>query len=96
MVKVKKEDGSTYYYYYKKKRGRKKKRGPKKKKSNYIPKGRETWDYKILRFDFRKQTDYIGKYHNLLEVSEKIKELEARNNSVEFPVKYIKQQEDFK
>lgn len=90
MAKIKKEDGTFYYYYYQKKKGRHKKTGPKKKKKkDYDSVNRKTWDYKILQFDMRKQTAYIGKYHNMTEVSKKMDELKFENNKVEFPVRFV-------
>lgn len=89
-MKVIKADGTYYYYYYKKKRGRKKKRGPKK---SVKAKSKVDWtkrfNYKILRCDFRKQTDYIGVY-NTAEEAGKVKELLLKMNSeVQLPVKYV-------
>lgn len=88
MTKIIREDGSITYYYYKKKRGRHKKTGPKKKKKKPGAKNQETWDYKILQFDSRKQVAYIGKYHNLGEAEVVKERLIQENEMVEFPVKY--------
>ena len=88
MTKIIREDGSITYYYYKKKRGRHKKTGPKKKKKKPGAKNQETWDYKILQFDSRKQVAYIGKYHNLGEAEIVKEKLIQENEKVEFPVKY--------
>jgi hypothetical protein len=89
-MKKYREDGTFYYTYYKKKRGRKKKRGPKKvryKKKEV--KNYQRWDFKILRFDFKKQVQYIGLYHDYPEVCEKRRELEAENAKIELPIKYV-------
>lgn len=89
MKKVNKE-GKVYYYYYKKKIGRKKKRGVKaKKKKNTFGTGKDrTWNYKILRFDFRKQSAYIGAYRTIEDAYKVKAELMKQNKSVEFPVTY--------
>ena len=89
MAKILREDGSTYYYYYTKKRGRHKKTGPKKKKKKPGAKNQDTWDFKILQFDSKKQVAYIGKYHNLGEADAVKQKLLKENDSVEFPVKYV-------
>lgn len=90
MIK-KNKDGKKYYYYYKKKRGRHKKRGVKAKKKvdNKKKKVDRSWNYKILKFDFKKQTEYIGAYRTLEDAYKKRAELEAKNAAVEFPSKYI-------
>lgn len=85
-----KADGTPYYSYYKKKLGRPKKRGPKSKK--YIPvkeRNYQKWDFKILRFDFKKQVEYIGQYHDYGEVTEKMNSLLEENKKIEIPVKFI-------
>lgn len=89
MAKKIKSDGTEYYYYYQKKKGRKKKRGrkklPKKKgRSWQLP-----WDYKILKFNFKKQEEYIGIYHDLEEANLAKKILLKENDNVKFPKKYI-------
>ncbi len=81
-------NGEEYYYYYKKKVGRHKKRGRKKEKKPTSKRKRETWDYKIMRFDFKKQVSYVGQYHSLDEVNYAKKILEERNAEVKFPRKY--------
>ena len=87
MKKINK-DGVEYYYYYQKKVGRHHKRGRKRKVKERGRRWQETWDYKIMRFDFRKQETYIGKYHDLDEVSFVKKILEKRNSEVLFPKKF--------
>ena len=89
MAKIIREDGSVSYYYYKKKRGRHKKTGPKKKKKKPGAKNQETWDFKILQFDLKKEVAYIGKYHNLGEAEVVKERLLMENDEVEFPMKYI-------
>ena len=76
------------YYYYKKKIGRHKKPGAKKKKKVRGRKWQEPWDYKILRFDFRKQVGYVGSYHDLEEVEMAKRILRYKNEEVVFPRKY--------
>ena len=70
----------------------KKKRGPKKKKPSKKSRVKiydGSWNYKILRFDFRKQVKYIGKYRTYPDAySMKCKLLEE-NSKVEFPKTYI-------
>lgn len=84
------KNGNVYYTYYKKKRGRKKKTGPKRKKlDKHIKTYDGTWNYKILRFDFKKQVEYIGTYRTIEDLAKKRSELEELNASVEMPVKYI-------
>lgn len=87
-MKKTREDGTVQYYYYKKKVGRHKKGGRKKKKKTRGRKWQEPWDYKILRFDFRKQAAYFGVYHSLDEVTYVRKILEERNSKVAFPKKF--------
>lgn len=89
MSKIYKKDGSFYYYYYKKKRGKKKKRGPKSNKNKIIKKNYKSWDFKIIRCDFKKQIEYIGKYHDLIDVEKKKNELLQQNSTVEIPIKFI-------
>lgn len=76
------------YYYYKKKVGRHKKPGAKKKKRQRGRRWQEPWDYKILRFDFRKQVGYIGQYHDLSEVEMVKRILNRKNEEIVFPKKY--------
>ena len=78
-------DGHVTYYYYVKKAGRHKKPGPKKKPKKRGAKTARPWDYKIIRFDFRKQKAFIGYYHDLEEVEYVRKILEERNREVVFP-----------
>lgn len=89
MKKINKE-GKVYYYYYKKKIGRKKKRGVKAKKKKGETKSSKdrTWNYKILKFDFRKQTDYIGVYRTIEDAYKEKSKLLRLNELVEFPVVY--------
>lgn len=90
MAKIFKEDGSFYYYYYKKKRGRKKKRGPKKVISVKGSKTRmERWNFKIIRCDDRRQTEYIGTYDTLDDAYVKKDELLLKNDGVQIPVMFI-------
>ncbi|MBP5458345.1 MAG: hypothetical protein J6Y37_17785 [Paludibacteraceae bacterium] len=84
-MKKTKADGSTYYYYYQKKIGRHRKRGRRKKKKLRGRRWQEGWDYKIIRFDFRKQVEYVGTYHDLDEVQYVKKILEEKNAKVVFP-----------
>ena len=88
IVKKIREDGTVQYYYYQKKIGRHKKRGKKKRKKLRGRRWQETWDYKIMRFDFRRQATYIGVYHDLDEVYYVRKILEERNEQVVFPKKF--------
>lgn len=90
MVKKKKSDGTFYYYYYKKRRGRHKKRGRKpkeieKEKKAYV----YPWSFKIVRFVFKKENEFIGRYRNLQEANEAKQMLLEKNKTVEFPVQYI-------
>jgi len=95
MRKVSK-NGKKYYYYYKKKIGRHKKRGVKAKKKKKVRTYDGTWNYKILRFDFRKQSEYIGTYRTIEDAYKKKNELEQKNSEVEFPSHFIvsKKKED--
>ena len=88
-MKKLREDGTTYYYYYKKKLGRHKKSGRKKKKRLRGRRWQKTWDFKILRFDFKKQETYIGTYHDLDEAIAVKEILEKNNKSVVFPKKFV-------
>lgn len=87
MKKINK-DGIEYYYYYQKKVGRHCKRGRKRKIKERGRRWQEKWDYKIMRFDFRKQETYIGVYHDLDEVEFVRKILEKRNSEIVFPKKF--------
>lgn len=87
MKKINK-DGSEYYYYYQKKVGRHCKRGRKRAKKSRGRSWQETWDYKIMRFDFKHQAAYFGVYHDLDEVNAVKTILEKRNSSVVFPKKF--------
>ena len=82
-----KSDGSKYYYYYKKKRGKKKKRGRKKTKTEKSSADR-SWNYKILKFEGRKQCGYIGKYRKYGDAYKKMQELLSENLKVDIPVQY--------
>ena len=82
-----KSDGSKYYYYYKKKRGKKKKRGRKKTKTEKSAVDR-SWNYKILKFEGRKQCGYIGKYRKYGDAYKKMQELLSENLKVDIPVQY--------
>ena len=88
-MKKEKSDGTTYYYYYKKKLGRHKKSGRKKRKKSRGRRWQKTWDFKILRFDFKKQETYIGTYHDLDEALSVKAILEENNKSVVFPKKFV-------
>ena len=79
----------TKYYYYKKKIGRHKKPGAKKKKKIRGRRWQETWDYKIIRFDFRRQEKYIGTYHDLKEAECAKRILSIKNSNVVFPKMYV-------
>lgn len=85
----KRQDGTKYYYYYKKKRGRPKKRGPKPKKKKRGRSWQEKWNFKIVKTSFNKQTEYVGLFHNAVEV-EKVKQaLIEKNNQVAFPKVFL-------
>ena len=73
------------YYYYKKKVGRRKKPGPKKRKKIRGRRWQETWDYKIVICNDRKQDKYIEKFHDLQEVNEYRQLLENKNKQILFP-----------
>ena len=73
------------YYYYKKKIGRHKKPGKKKKKRLRGRRWQEPWNFKILRFDFRRQEKYIGSYHDLKETEFAKKKLLEKNAEIVFP-----------
>ena len=85
------KDGKVYYYYYKLKMGRPKKPGPKKKKPIKEPKPRtyKTWDFIIVRCRHNKQTKYIGRYHDLIEVYAEKERLEEQNAKIVFPKQLI-------
>lgn len=87
-MKKKRQDGSIQYYYYKKKIGRHKTAGRKKRKKQRGREWQEPWNYKIMRFDFRKQAAYFGVYHDLDEVNYVRGILEKRNSEVLFPKKF--------
>lgn len=83
-------DGRVTYYYYKKKQGRHKKPGPKPKKKKELKKrGAEPYDYKVLQFDFHKQTKYISHCRTLEDAMGVKQILEEKNESVIFPKKYV-------
>ena len=82
-------EGKEYNYYYKKKVGRHKKPGPKKKPKKRGPKNPKKWNFKIIRFDFKKQTKFIGVYHDAEEAAFVKKILLERNAAVVFPKKFI-------
>ena len=84
----KRKDGTTYYYYYKKKRGRHKKPGRKKTPKKRGRSWQEKWDFKIVKCTFNKQDEFIGVFHDLQEVEEAKKILEAENSKVILPRKY--------
>lgn len=88
MMKKISKDGKEYYYYYQRKVGRHRKRGRKKAKKKRGRRWQETWDYKIMRFDFHRQAMYIGLYHDLDEANFVKRILEKRNADVLFPKKY--------
>lgn len=86
-------DGSIWYYYYKRKNGRPKKPGPKPKpkikpkiKKVHIP---LPWDYCIIRFNNKRQTKKIGKYHTSEDAYRKKEKLEKLNDSIIFPKELI-------
>lgn len=87
-MKKTRQDGTVQYYYYKKKIGRHKRAGRKKRKRQRGREWQEPWNYKIMRFDFRKQATYFGVYHDLDEVNYVKGILEKRNSEVVFPKKY--------
>lgn len=89
MMKKINKDGVEYYYYYQKKVGRHKKRGRRKRKKTRGRRWQEPWDYKILRFDFRRQASYVGTYHDLDEVKYVSEILRERNLKVVFPKKFV-------
>lgn len=88
-MKVTKDDGSTYYYYYKKRVGRPKKRGRKKIKKKRGRSWQEKWNFKIIKCSFNKQTEFIGIFHNAIEVEQVKKYLIKINNEIIFPKTYI-------
>jgi hypothetical protein len=88
-MKVLKEDGSSYYYYYKKRVGRPKKRGRKKKKKTRGRSWQEKWNFKIIKCSFNKQVEFIGIFHNLIEIEQVKKEIIKRNDEVIFPKTYV-------
>lgn len=83
------ESGNTKYYYYKKKIGRHKKRGARKKRKLRGRRWQETWDFKIIQCCSKKQTKYIGVFHNTEEVEYAKNILLKRNESVVFPKMYV-------
>ena len=87
---VKKETNSIIK---KKKVGRPKKRGPKKKRIRRkivkIIKERPVIDFKIITCINGKQNGYIGCYHTYAEAYSKLCELNAQNNNIKFPRKYL-------
>lgn len=81
------ENGKKSYYYYKKKIGRPKKRGPKKKPKKRGRSWQETWDYKIIQCNSKKQEKVIGYFHNITEAINASNILKERNKDVVFPIK---------
>lgn len=88
-MKIKKEDGSIYYYYYKKRVGRPKKRGRKKKKKTRGRSWQEKWNFKVIKCSFNKQTQFLGIFHNTIEIEEVRKKLIEINKNIIFPKTYV-------
>lgn len=88
-MKKQRADGTTYYYYYKKKIGRKKKVGRKKKPKKRGRSWQERWNFKIIKCTFKKQDEFIGKYHDAEEVENIKRIIEQENKQIVFPTEYV-------
>lgn len=88
-MKIIHSDGTVTYYYYKKKVGRRRKPGPRKKMKKRGRRWQEPWDFKILKFNHKKQSAYIGVFHDTQEVEYAKEQLLKDNQKVVFPKKYI-------
>lgn len=83
------ESGNTKYYYYKKKIGRHKKRGARKKKKLRGRRWQEPWNFKIILCNNKKQSKYLGVFHNTEEVEYVKNILLEKNKNVVFPKLYV-------
>ena len=85
------KEGKVWYYYRKRRKpGPRKKPGPKKrKKISWVRRVYLPWDFKIILCSNKKQTKYIGRYHNEIEVVEAKNELLVRNFEVILPAEHI-------
>lgn len=88
MRKVR-EDGTVWYYYYKKKCGRHKKPGPKPKPKPKKIRVYPAWNYRIIRFNNKKQKKYIGRYHTAEDAYLAKEQFENENANVIFPKEYV-------
>ena len=88
-MKIVDESGNTRYYYYKKKVGRHKKRGARKKRKLRGRRWQEPWNFKIILCSNKKQTKYIGVFHDAEEVEYAKNLLLNQNKAVVFSKKYI-------